>query len=76
MGSYCVSNEAQALVAITAYLFGFKVTTSRAISAQIFRHRSLNFQETSQRYEEIPSHEEIELRMEHPTNRQKQYEYN
>jgi thymidylate synthase (FAD) len=50
--------------------FGFKVTTSRAISAQIFRHRSLNFQETSQRYEEIPSHEEIELRMEHPTNRQ------
>jgi thymidylate synthase (FAD) len=50
--------------------FGFKVTTSRAISAQIFRHRSLNFQETSQRYEEIPSYEEIELRMEHPTNRQ------
>lgn len=50
--------------------FGFKVTTSRAVSAQIFRHRSLNFQETSQRYEEIPSHEEIELRMEHPTNRQ------
>ena len=50
--------------------FGFKVTTSRAISAQIFRHRSLNFQETSQRYEEIPSHEKIELRMEHPTNRQ------
>ena len=50
--------------------FGFKVTTSRAISAQIFRHRSLNFQETSQRYEEIPSHEDIELRMEHPTNRQ------
>jgi thymidylate synthase (FAD) len=50
--------------------FGFKVTTSRAISAQIFRHKSLNFQETSQRYEEIPSHEFIELRMEHPTNRQ------
>jgi len=50
--------------------FGFKVTTSRAISAQIFRHRSLNFQETSQRYEEIPSNEDIELRMEHATNRQ------
>jgi thymidylate synthase (FAD) len=50
--------------------FGFKVTTSRAISAQIFRHRSLNFQETSQRYEEIPGYETIELRMEHPTNRQ------
>jgi thymidylate synthase (FAD) len=50
--------------------FSFKVTTSRAISAQIFRHRSLNFQETSQRYEEIPTNEDIELRMEHPTNRQ------
>lgn len=50
--------------------FGFKIQTSRAISAQIFRHRSLNFQETSQRYEEINSVEPIELRREHPTNRQ------
>lgn len=50
--------------------FGFKIETSRAISAQIFRHRSLNFQETSQRYEEIQEFEDVELRKEHPTNRQ------
>lgn len=50
--------------------FSFKIETSRAISAQIFRHRSLHFQETSQRYEEIQEFEPIELRREHPTNRQ------
>jgi thymidylate synthase (FAD) len=50
--------------------FGFKIETSRAISAQIFRHRSLHFQETSQRYQEIQEFEDVELRMEHPTNRQ------
>ena len=50
--------------------FGFKVQTSRAISAQIFRHRSLNGQEWSQRYSSSDNIEEIELRKEHPTNRQ------
>lgn len=50
--------------------FGFKIQTSRAISAQIFRHRSLNAQEWSQRYSESAEFEEIELRKEHPTNRQ------
>jgi thymidylate synthase (FAD) len=50
--------------------FGFKIETSRAISAQIFRHRSLHFQETSQRYEEITEFEDIELRKQHAKNRQ------
>jgi thymidylate synthase (FAD) len=50
--------------------FGFKITTSRAISAQIFRHRSLNGQEWSLRYSEPLGFEFIELRKEHPTNRQ------
>ena len=50
--------------------FSFKIQTSRAISAQIFRHRSLHFQETSQRYQQIQSFEDIELRKEHTTNRQ------
>lgn len=53
---------------------GFKIQTSRAISAQIFRHRGLNFQETSQRYQQIQEFEEIELRKEHPTNRQSSIE--
>lgn len=55
--------------------FSFKIETSRAISAQIFRHRSLNFQETSQRYEEIQEFEEVNLRREHPINRQSSTEW-
>src|SRR5690606_19160768 len=50
--------------------FCFKIETRRSISAQIFRHRSLNAQEWSLRYSEPVGFEDIELRMEHPTNRQ------
>ena len=50
--------------------FGFKIETRRSISAQIFRHRSLNGQEWSLRYSEPLGFEEIDLRQEHPTNRQ------
>jgi thymidylate synthase (FAD) len=50
--------------------FGFKIETRRSISAQIFRHRSLNGQEWSLRYAEPLGFEDIELRKEHPTNRQ------
>ncbi len=50
--------------------FGFKIETRRSISAQIFRHRSLNGQEWSLRYDEPVGFEEIDLRKEHPTNRQ------
>ena len=54
--------------------FGFKIETSRAISAQIFRHKSLNFQEVSQRYQEIEEFENVQIRREHPTNRQSSIE--
>ena len=50
--------------------FGFKIETRRSISAQIFRHRSLNGQEWSLRYSEPLGFEDIELRKEHPNNRQ------
>lgn len=50
--------------------FGFKIETRRSISAQIFRHRSLNGQEWSLRYSEPFGFEKINLRREHPTNRQ------
>ena len=50
--------------------FGFKIETRRSVSAQIFRHRSLNGQEWSLRYSEPLGFEDIELRKEHPTNRQ------
>lgn len=47
-----------------------EITTSRAIAAQILRHRSFSFQEFSQRYSEIQSFEPIELRYKGVTNRQ------
>jgi thymidylate synthase (FAD) len=50
--------------------FGFKIETRRSISAQIFRHRSLNGQEWSLRYSEPLGFEDIDIRKEHPTNRQ------
>lgn len=47
-----------------------EVKTSRAISAQIIRHRSLYFQEFSQRYSEVTEFEPIELRKQATKNRQ------
>ena len=50
--------------------FVFEIQTSRAIGRQILRHSSIKFQEHSQRYSESAMFEPIELRKEHPTNRQ------
>jgi thymidylate synthase (FAD) len=50
--------------------FTFEVETSRAIARQWLRHKSLNPQEHSQRYSDKVEFENIELRLEHPTNRQ------
>ena len=50
--------------------FVFEIETSRAIGRQILRHASIKFQEHSQRYSESAMFEPIELRKEHPTNRQ------
>ena len=47
-----------------------EITTSRAIAAQILRHRSFSFQEFSQRYSEVQSFEPIELRYAASKNRQ------
>lgn len=46
------------------------IETSRAISAQIIRHRSFCFQEFSQRYSSILAFEPVELRTQAQTNRQ------
>lgn len=48
----------------------FEIQTSRAIAAQILRHRSFSFQEFSQRYSTATTFEEIEFRMQGKTNRQ------
>ena len=46
------------------------IETSRAISAQVIRHRSFSFQEFSQRYSNALSFEPIELRSQAEKNRQ------
>lgn len=50
--------------------FTFEIETSRAIARQFLRHSSLKPQEHSQRYSDKVVFEPIELRKEHPTNRQ------
>jgi thymidylate synthase (FAD) len=50
--------------------FTVEIKTSRAIAAQILRHRSFSFQEFSQRYSQSTSFEDIEWRMQGKTNRQ------
>lgn len=47
-----------------------EIKTSRAIAAQILRHKTFSFQEFSQRYAEIQDFEDIELRAQGKTNRQ------
>ena len=47
-----------------------EIKTSRAIAAQILRHRSFSFQEFSQRYSEATKLEDWELRMPAEKNRQ------
>jgi thymidylate synthase (FAD) len=48
----------------------FEIQTSRAIAAQILRHRSFSFQEFSQRYAIATNLEPIEIRKQGKTNRQ------
>lgn len=48
----------------------FEIKTSRAIAAQLLRHRSFTFQEFSQRYSTVTSFEDIEWRLQGKTNRQ------
>jgi thymidylate synthase (FAD) len=48
----------------------FEIKTSRAIAAQILRHRSFTFQEFSQRYAQVTELEEINWRKQGKTNRQ------
>lgn len=47
-----------------------EIKTSRAIAAQILRHRSFSFQEFSQRYSLANDYEDIELRLQGDKNRQ------
>ena len=48
----------------------FSIKTSRAIAAQILRHRSFSFQEFSQRYSPVVENTEVEMRKNGAKNRQ------
>ena len=50
--------------------FCVEIKTSRAIAAQILRHRSFSFQEFSQRYSQATDFEDIQLRKQADKNRQ------
>ena len=50
--------------------FTAEIKTSRAVAAQILRHRSFSFQEFSQRYSQSTCLENIEWRLQGKTNRQ------
>lgn len=54
--------------------FTVEIKTSRAISAQILRHRSFSFQEFSQRYATVTEFEPVELRKNGAKNRQSSLE--
>ena len=47
-----------------------EITTTRAIAAQILRHRSFSFQEFSQRYATVPGWEAVHPRKQHEKARQ------
>ena len=65
---YCIKHKHWSIFE-TAYLT-VEINTSRAISAQILRHRSFTFQEFSQRYAEVPDFVSYEARRQDKKNRQ------
>lgn len=66
--SYCIKHQHWSVFE-TPYLT-LEITTSRAIAAQILRHRSFTFQEFSQRYAVPTEYVEIEARRQDDKNRQ------
>jgi thymidylate synthase (FAD) len=65
---YCIKHKHWSIFE-TAYLT-VEINTSRAISAQILRHRSFTFQEFSQRYAEVPNFVSYDARRQDKKNRQ------
>lgn len=66
--AYCIRNRHWSIFETACMTIEIK--TSRAIAAQILRHRSFTFQEFSQRYAAASSYEFPQFRMRGSTNRQ------
>lgn len=65
---YCADNGHWSVFEMADMCVG--ISTSRAISAQLMRHKSFSFQEFSQRYSQSTQFEPVELRKRGKTNRQ------
>lgn len=66
--NYCVKHNHWSIFEMANMVI--EIETSRAISAQILRHRSFSFQEFSQRYAEVQSTQKYDARRQDDTNRQ------
>lgn len=66
--SYCIKNHHWSIFEMANMVV--EIETSRAISAQILRHRSFSFQEFSQRYAPVTGFEGYEARSQDLKNRQ------
>ena len=66
--NYCIRNGHWSVFETVSMTV--EITTSRAIAAQLLRHRSFTFQEFSQRYAESTNYEDVELRTQDTKNRQ------
>lgn len=66
--NYCIRNKHWSIFEQASMCVEIK--TSRAIAAQILRHKSFSFQEFSQRYAEVFALEQLEWRLQGKTNRQ------
>ena len=66
--NYCIKHQHWSIFE-QAYCT-FEIVTSRAIAAQILRHRSFTFQEFSQRYSTATQLEDLHFRKQGKTNRQ------
>lgn len=65
---YCMKHGHVSVFEMADYTF--EIVTSRAIAAQILRHRSFHFQEFSQRYAKAQQYEKVEARLQDPKNKQ------
>jgi thymidylate synthase (FAD) len=65
---YCIDHKHWSILEMASVCL--EITTSRAIAAQILRHRSFHFQEFSQRYAQSQSFQTIETRLQDTKNRQ------
>lgn len=65
---HCILNGHWSIFTTTNLVF--EIFTSRAVARQLLRHYTLRVQEVSQRYSEVASFEEVELRKQCKNNRQ------